>query len=190
MRSFFVLVLLGMLVISGGLAETAENKLTIVGTFSGIPSQTELGRRFTRQTNIQTNVVPLSLARAFELLRDGQVDVVMYCPQMQFSLEETITRVFPDPKDRPREYEFGQFVAMVLVHPSNSVRRMSFAQLQRAFSGAVRNWKEFAGPDQKNHPGHGASPEEKFRYFQRSCYGRGRGNYNKYTLVRRHKTTQ
>jgi phosphate transport system substrate-binding protein len=48
---------------------------------------------------------------------------------------------------RPTEYKVALDGIMVFVHESNPLKELSLEQLQRIFTGKVRNWKEVGGPD-------------------------------------------
>ncbi|MCX8155321.1 MAG: phosphate ABC transporter substrate-binding protein [Verrucomicrobiae bacterium] len=48
---------------------------------------------------------------------------------------------------RPTEYKVALDGIMIFVHESNPIKELSLEQLQRIFTGRVRNWKELGGPD-------------------------------------------
>ena len=120
-------------------------RLQIAGSWSGLPSQTEVARSFAREAKIRAGVVGLSNHRGFEFLKAQKVDVLMYTPEATVTVDEAVAKVFRDDAGRPNCYEFSQFVVHVLVHPSNSVRRMSFTQLRETFTGKVVNWRQAGG---------------------------------------------
>lgn len=49
----------------------------------------------------------------------------------------------------PKEHIVGYDGLAVIVHPSNSVSKLTVDQLADIFSGKIRNWKHFGGPDRE-----------------------------------------
>ncbi|MEQ1695768.1 MAG: substrate-binding domain-containing protein [Hyphomicrobiaceae bacterium] len=63
-----------------------------------------------------------------------------------------------DPLQPDQETVVGPSAVMVLVHPSNPVKRLSMVQLADVFAGRIRNWNEIGGANRRiqvlvPHPG-------------------------------------
>lgn len=92
----------------------------------------------------QIDVVDTGSSEGIEALLAGHADVAMASRSM--STEEVSIA-------RSRNLEIRETVVArmgitVIVNASNPVSEMSFGQLAAVFSGDVRSWREFGGPDQ------------------------------------------
>jgi phosphate transport system substrate-binding protein len=128
-------------------------------------SQTEAGAE-TRFSG-STTVAPLALktARLFHVTHEGfnfsiaaqgsgvgitdlendATDIAMSSRDMT----DAERKVFEDKKEPITEVKIANDALAVVVHPGNGVDKLTREQLEKIFSGAVTNWKELGGKDEK-----------------------------------------
>ena len=80
-------------------------------------------------------------------LFEGTADLAMISTRLENEIE-ILRRHSPGlPLDRLRAFGVARLPARLVVHPTNPVRAISFAELRRVLLGEVTNWRELGGPD-------------------------------------------
>ena len=126
--------------------EKAEEEpwvLKVGGSWSGYNANQAVAPAFTKLHETPVRVFGVNSRSLFGDLKSGRFDVLVYSPQSRATLAEALQRAFPHPEVPPKQYLFGQFAVQVIVHPSNPVETLTYAQLQQAFSGQAKKWFAF-----------------------------------------------
>jgi ABC-type phosphate transport system substrate-binding protein len=105
---------------------------------------------FEKQTGITLVLVKGTHVTSLEDLQNGKAEVA----SVAFSFEDWLVRAQKDGlvlknKSELKFRVIGRDNAKFIANSSNPMKSLSFEQLSRIFTGAVKNWKEFGGPDQK-----------------------------------------
>ncbi len=90
--------------------------LQIGGSWTGYLAHIRLAEQFTRDRGVPTDVQGRNNARGFEYLRDRELDVLIYSPVYGVPQADAVRNVFPDENAQPKEYHFGRFAVLVVVH--------------------------------------------------------------------------
>jgi phosphate transport system substrate-binding protein len=81
--------------------------------------------------------------RGYKSLLDGTADIAMVSSAPQ----EDVQRLLGDPPPAFQSTVVGYTAIVPVVHPSNTLRDVTLAQLQGIFTGRISNWKSLSGKD-------------------------------------------
>lgn len=114
--------------------------------------------RYVGSATIGENILPAA-AQAFTTrtgIRFGAVEIqgsgkgLEQVVRGEAELAGVARGLTPTEKERRVYYQvIGYDAVGVFVHPSNSVRSLTRAQLKAIYSGAITNWKDVGGPDRQ-----------------------------------------
>ena len=125
-------------------AYAGERAVHLRGTDALLPMAQYMAETYMRDHPGSTIVVATGgTFRGYKSLLDGTTDVAMVSSRVQENVEELLT------KDSPAfdRTTVGYTAIVPVVHPANTVRNMSIAELRDVFSGHVSNWKVLGGKD-------------------------------------------
>src|SRR5581483_5514010 len=80
----------------------------------------------------------------FAALQNGQTDIADASRPIKSAEIAACIKSF---NKKPREYKVAMDGLSVYVNESNPINELSIDQLEKIFTGKVKNWKEFGGPD-------------------------------------------
>jgi len=83
-------------------------------------------------------------------LAKGNAQIAMLERRMtKAEAQRVATAGLGDPLALGNEAIIGASAVVVVVHPSNPVKALTFAQVEGIFSGRIRNWNEVGGPNRR-----------------------------------------
>lgn len=152
-KLFLMLPLIGML--SCGKAKTedkgAEAKanaisVTIKGSDTVLPlAQKEAEELMKTNSDVSVTVVGGGTGVGITAMIDGTTDIAMASRDLK--TEEKMK--FADKKVEIEEVIIAYDALTVIVNPANTVTKLTREQLEKIFTGAIKNWKEVGGADEK-----------------------------------------
>ncbi len=123
--------------------------LRVGGSWSGYRSLSQIAEEFTKSSGAPVTVQGTNNKRGFRYLADDKLQVLVYSPQTEGSQESLIREAFGEDDQennaKLRRHLFGQFVVVVIVHPDNPVRTLSYDHLRQVFTGQAAHWKSVDG---------------------------------------------
>jgi phosphate transport system substrate-binding protein len=152
-KLFLILPLIGML--SCGKAKTedkgSEDKaaavsVTIKGSDTVLPlAQKEAEDLMKADANVSVTVVGGGSGVGITALIDGTTDIAMASRDLK--TEEKLK--FSEEKKDIEQVVIAFDALTVIVNPANGVSQLTREQLEKIFTGEVKNWKEVGGADEK-----------------------------------------
>lgn len=152
-KLFLILPLIGML--SCGKAKTedkgSEDKaaavsVTIKGSDTVLPlAQKESEDLMKSDTNVSITVVGGGSGVGITALIDGTTDIAMASRDLK--TEEKLK--FAEEKKDIEQVVIAFDALTVIVNPANGVSKLTREQLEKIFTGEIKNWKEVGGADEK-----------------------------------------
>lgn len=152
-KLFLILPLIGML--SCGKAKTeekgSENKaaavsVTIKGSDTVLPlAQKEAEDLMKSDSNVSITVVGGGSGVGITALVDGTTDIAMASRDLK--TEEKLK--FAEAKKEIEEVIIAFDALTVIVNPANKISQLTREQLEKIFTGEIKNWKEVGGADEK-----------------------------------------
>ena len=101
---------------------------------------------------VEIRLLPTGSGRGLVELAAGRADAAMLSGPLDFLLTQvdsaTAERLRATPLDQLKLAMSAKADVVILLHPSNPLRRLDTAQIRAALTGKATNWKEFGGPDQ------------------------------------------
>lgn len=152
-KLFLILPLIGMLSCGKAKSEDKEAKttstevsVTIKGSDTVLPlAQKEAEELMKTNSDVSVTVVGGGSGVGITAMIDGTTDIAMASRDLK--TEEKMK--FAD-KNLEIEKVIVAFDALtVIVHPSNKVSKLTREQLEKIFTGEIKNWKEVGGDDAK-----------------------------------------
>lgn len=140
-----LLVCLGVVVLLAGCEQDTQN-IKIKGSETVLPISLELAETFRNDADRPgISVTAGGSGVGIAALLEQNADIAMASRAIKF--EERI-------KFRDREMAYCENIIAydalaVIVHPSNPLDSISFADLKRIFQDSLRNWKALGGPDRE-----------------------------------------
>ncbi len=152
-KLFLMLPLIGML--SCGKAKTEDKgtegssaavSITIKGSDTVLPlAQKEAEDLMKADPNVSVTVVGGGSGVGLTALIDGTTDIAMASRDLK--TEEKLK--FSDAKKEIEEVIIAFDALAVIVNPANKVSQLTREQLEKIFTGEIKNWKEVGGADEK-----------------------------------------
>jgi phosphate transport system substrate-binding protein len=99
-------------------------------------------------SGVKLKVIANSSSHGLEDLIGGRVDVAMLSSPLT-AVASKINQKQPGAVDTStlKEFKIGESRVAFIVHPSNSVKSLTFPQLKEILAGNITNWKEVGGAD-------------------------------------------
>ncbi|WP_339919028.1 PstS family phosphate ABC transporter substrate-binding protein [uncultured Flavobacterium sp.] len=152
-KLFLILPLIGML--SCGKAKTEDKgteaqstavSVTIKGSDTVLPlAQKEAEELMKTNSDVSVTVVGGGSGVGITAMIDGTTDIAMASRDLK--TEEKMK--FADKKVEIEEVIIAYDALTVIVNPANKVSKLTREQLEGIFTGAIKNWKEVGGADEK-----------------------------------------
>ena len=152
-KLFLILPLIGML--SCGKAKTEDKasednaaavSVTIKGSDTVLPlAQKEAEDLMKSDKNISITVVGGGSGVGITALVDGTTDIAMASRDLK--TEEKLK--FSEEKKEIEQVIIAFDALTVIVNPANKVSQLTREQLEKIFTGEIKNWKEVGGADEK-----------------------------------------
>jgi phosphate transport system substrate-binding protein len=152
-KLFLILPLVGML--SCGKAKKEETgteggaaqvSVTIKGSDTVLPlAQKEAEELMKTNADVSVTVVGGGTGVGITAMIDGTTDIAMASRDLK--TEEKMK--FAEKKVEIEEVIIAYDALTVIVNPANSVSKLTREQLEQIFTGAIKNWKEVGGADEK-----------------------------------------
>jgi phosphate transport system substrate-binding protein len=152
-KLFLILPLIGML--SCGKAKTEDKgteaqatavSVTIKGSDTVLPlAQKEAEELMKTNSEVSVTVVGGGSGVGITAMIDGTTDIAMASRDLK--TEEKMK--FADKKVEIEEVIIAYDALTVIVNPANKVSKLTREQLEGIFTGAIKNWKEVGGADEK-----------------------------------------
>lgn len=152
-KLFLILPLVGMLSCGkaktedkGAEAKTAGVSVTIKGSDTVLPlAQKESEELMKKDANVSITVVGGGSGVGITALIDGTTDIAMASRDLK--TEEKLK--FSEAKIEIEEVIIAYDALTIIVNPENKVSQLTREQLEKIFTGAITNWKEVGGADEK-----------------------------------------
>lgn len=152
-KLFLILPLIGML--SCGKAKTEEKtsgnnaaavSVTIKGSDTVLPlAQKESEDLMKSDANMSITIVGGGSGVGITALVDGTTDIAMTSRDLK--TEEKLK--FAEAKKEIEEVVIAFDALTVIVNPANKISQLTREQLEKIFTGEIKNWKEVGGVDEK-----------------------------------------
>ncbi|HNP69687.1 MAG TPA: phosphate ABC transporter substrate-binding protein [Kouleothrix sp.] len=115
-----------------------QSGLTVTGSTSVAPFAEHLAEMYQRaHVGTAINIQSLGSGAGIQAAIDGVAEIGMSSRQLK-----------PEEAAKLDELVIARDALAVIVHPDNPVSQLSLAQVQDIFSGKIRTWKAFGGPDE------------------------------------------
>jgi len=152
-KLFLILPLIGMLSCGkaktedkGTESKTAAVSVTIKGSDTVLPlAQKEAEELMKKNADISVTVVGGGSGVGLTALIDGTTDIAMASREVK--TEEKLK--FSEMKKEIEEVIIAYDALTVIVNPANKVSKLTREQLEKIFTGEIKNWKEVGGADEK-----------------------------------------
>ncbi|WP_140485642.1 PstS family phosphate ABC transporter substrate-binding protein [Flavobacterium sp. GSA192] len=175
-KLFLILPLIGML--SCGKAKTEDKasednaaavSVTIKGSDTVLPlAQKEAEDLMKSDKNISVTVVGGGSGVGITALIDGTTDIAMASRDLK--TEEKLK--FSEAKKEIEEVVIAFDALTVIVNPANGVSKLTREQLEGIFTGAIKNWKEVGGADEKIVAYSRESSSGTYEFFKEEVMGK------------------
>jgi len=142
----FLSVLLIALVGSGCLGQNSDNQIVATGSTTVLPLMQDLSEKYMENHNdVIISVSGGGSGVGIAEFIDGTNDIAMSSRKIKDSEVEAAIA-----KNRPSaEHTIAYDGITIIVHPSNNVSSLTMEQLQKIYSGEIKNWKDVGGPDKE-----------------------------------------
>jgi phosphate transport system substrate-binding protein len=152
-KLFLMLPLIGMLSCGkaktedkGTEAKAASVSITMKGSDTVLPlAQKEVEDLMKSNSDVSVTVVGGGSGVGLTALIDGTTDIAMASRDMK--TEEKLK--FAELKKDIQEVVIAYDALTVIVNPANKVSKLTREQLEKIFTGEIKNWKEVGGEDAK-----------------------------------------
>lgn len=152
-KLFLILPLIGMLSCGkaktedkGTESKTAAVSVTIKGSDTVLPlAQKEAEELMKTNTDVSVTVVGGGTGVGLTALIDGTTDIAMASREVK--TEEKLK--FSEMKKEIEEVTIAYDALAVIVNPANKISKLTREQLEKIFTGEIKNWKEVGGADEK-----------------------------------------
>ena len=152
-KLFLILPLIGMLSCGkaktedkGAEAKAATVSITMKGSDTVLPlAQKEVEDLMKTNSDVSVTVVGGGSGVGLTALIDGTTDIAMASRDMK--TEEKLK--FVELKKDIEEVVIAYDALTVIVNPANKVSKLTREQLEKIFTGEIKNWKEVGGEDAK-----------------------------------------
>ena len=152
-KLFLILPLIGMLSCGkaktedkGTESKTAAVSVTIKGSDTVLPlAQKEAEELMKTNTDVSVTVVGGGTGVGLTALIDGTTDIAMASREVK--TEEKLK--FSEMKKEIEEVIIAYDALTVIVNPANKISKLTREQLEKIFTGEIKNWKEVGGADEK-----------------------------------------
>lgn len=175
-KLFLILPLIGML--SCGKAKTEEKgsedkaaavSVTIKGSDTVLPlAQKEAEDLMKSDAAISITVVGGGSGVGITALVDGTTDIAMASRDLK--TEEKLK--FSEAKKEIEQVVIAFDALTVIVNPANGVSKLTREQLEGIFTGAIKNWKEVGGADEKIVAYSRESSSGTYEFFKEEVMGK------------------
>jgi len=116
----------------------ADNKLVLTGSSTVAPLAAEIGKRFEKlNPGVQVDVQTGGSSRGVNDARVGLADIGL------------ASRALNPNEQALKSYAIALDGVSVIVHRSNPVQSLTDEQIVGIYTGAIKNWKEVGGKDQR-----------------------------------------
>lgn len=152
-KLFLILPLIGMLSCGkaktedkGTESKTAAISVTIKGSDTVLPlAQKEAEELMKKNSDVSVTVVGGGSGVGLTALIDATTDIAM--TSRDIKTEEKLK--FSEMKKEIEEVIIAYDALTVIVNPANKVSKLTREQLEKIFTGEIKNWKEVGGADEK-----------------------------------------
>ncbi|UFH36516.1 PstS family phosphate ABC transporter substrate-binding protein [Flavobacterium acetivorans] len=152
-KLFLILPLIGMLSCGkaktedkGTESKTAAISVTIKGSDTVLPlAQKEAEELMKKNADVSVTVVGGGSGVGLTALIDATTDIAM--TSRDIKTEEKLK--FSEMKKEIEEVIIAYDALTVIVNPANKVSKLTREQLEKIFTGEIKNWKEVGGADEK-----------------------------------------
>ena len=133
-----VFVLFSILVLLSSPSFSADNKLSMTGSSTVAPLALEIAKRFESQNpGVRIDVQTGGSGRGIADARNGTADIGL------------VSRSLKADESDLQGHTIALDGVAVILHKANPVSNLSNAQIVGIYTGAIQNWKEVGGKDQK-----------------------------------------
>lgn len=135
------------LVSCGGNKETKEKtSITLKGSDTVLPlAQMEAEKLMAIDSTVSCSVVGGGSGVGLTALLDNTTDIAMASRDLK--TEESLK--FSEAKREIEKVIVAYDALTVIVHPNNSISQLTREQIEKIFTGEIKNWKEVGGEDMK-----------------------------------------
>ncbi|NPV80627.1 MAG: phosphate ABC transporter substrate-binding protein [Firmicutes bacterium] len=136
----------GALAIGVSSIALAQQQLTLTGSTTVLPIAQRAAEVF-MQKNRDANISVRGggSGNGIAALIDGTTDIANASRFIEMSeVQKAVSKgIYPVP------HKIALDGIAIVVHPSNSIRRLTIEQIKDIYTGKINNWKEVGGPDRK-----------------------------------------
>lgn len=145
----FTKLLTGIFAVSAVLISTgaysAGAKVVVKGSTTVLPITLKAGEEFKKDKGIAVSIDGSGSGNGIKALLDGSCDLANSSREMK--AEELKSAAAKGIK--VKEYAIAYDMVVPVVHPSNSVKDLTSAQLKGIYDGSITNWKQVGGKDER-----------------------------------------
>lgn len=175
-KLFLILPLIGMLSCGkaktedkGAESKTASVSITMKGSDTVLPlAQKEAEDLMKTNADVSVTVVGGGSGVGLTALIDGTTDIAMASRDMK--TEEKLK--FVELKKEIEEVVIAYDALTVIVNPANKVGKLTREQLEKIFTGEIKNWKEVGGEDAKIVAYSRESSSGTYEFFKEEVMGK------------------
>ena len=136
---------------SGFVARAEPVQITLAGSSTVTRVLQPIKAAVEANAGVEIRLLPTGSGRGLVELAAGRADAAMLSGPLDFLLTQvdtaTAEKLRATPLDLLKLAMSAKADVVILLHPSNPLRRLSAAQIRAALTGKASNWKEFGGPD-------------------------------------------
>lgn len=146
-KQLLVLMLpLFTLISCGGKKEVEKQSITLKGSDTVLPlAQMQAEKMMGKDSTISVSVVGGGTGVGLTAMLEGTTDLAMASRDLK--TEETLK--FQEAKIEIEKVIVAYDALSVIVHPGNKVGQLTREQIEKIFTGEIKNWKEVGGEDLK-----------------------------------------
>jgi phosphate transport system substrate-binding protein len=152
-KQFLALLMIPVMTLvscGGGSSEEKEEKekvsITLKGSDTVLPlAQMEAEKLMGKDSSVSVSVVGGGTGVGITALLEGTTDIAMASRDLK--TEEALQ--FKDAKKEIEKTLIAYDALTVIVHPDNKVGQLTREQIEKIYTGEIKNWKEVGGEDLK-----------------------------------------
>jgi phosphate transport system substrate-binding protein len=140
----FMLPMLALVSCGGSKEEAEKESITIKGSDTVLPlAQMEAEKLMVKDSSVTVSVVGGGTGVGITALLEGTTDIAMASRDLK--TEETLK--FKEAKIEIVKRLIAYDALSIVVHPGNKVSQLTREQIEKIYTGEIKNWKEVGGED-------------------------------------------
>ncbi|ACM19906.1 ABC transporter, periplasmic substrate-binding lipoprotein [Geotalea daltonii FRC-32] len=104
---------------------------------------------FEEETKTSLSIMQIEPGEELVQLVEGNVDAIIATSSLKELLQEAALKRLTLPPASLHMVEVGSNRTVIFLHKNNRIKQLNQKQLKSIFTGKIRNWRQFGGPDQE-----------------------------------------